>query len=144
MAKRVATPNISLGSIQFLPSAARVKGHPPVEEWIGPFQFALWCQRASPWWIGDLLLAGDAHFGEEFSQACEGLVSGDMLQRYESIARRVPPENRRESLSWSAHAAVARLSHPEQRKMLAAAEKNGWSSEVLRKKVQAMVQSSSR
>lgn len=139
MTRRTRELHISLGDIQFLPSSARVKGHPPVEDWIGPFQFALWCQRASPWWIGDLLLAGDAHFGEEFSQACEGLVSGDMLQRYESIARRVPPQNRRHNLSWSAHAAVARLNHQDQRKMLAAAEKYGWSSEVLRKKVQQMV-----
>jgi hypothetical protein len=127
-------PKISLGKFQFLPSSVKVTGRPPIEDWSGPLQFALWCQRASPWWIGDMLNAGDAHFGEAFSQACEGLVSGDQLQRYESVARRVPPENRRASLSWSAHAAVARLPSVQQRAMLKAAEKNGWSSEVLRRK----------
>ncbi len=85
-----------------------------------------------------MLLAGDAQFGEDFSQACEGLISGDQLQRYESIARRVPPRNRRDNLSWSAHAAVARLSDGDQRKMLLAAERNGWTSEELRKRARAM------
>jgi hypothetical protein len=128
-------PKISLGKFQFLPSSVKITGRPPIEEWSGPLQFALWCQRASPWWIGDLLNAGDAHFGEAFSQACEGLISGDQLQRYESVARRVPPQNRNHGLSWSAHAAVARLPLGKQKAMLQAAEKNGWSSEVLRRKV---------
>ena len=82
-----------------------------------------------------MLNAGDAAFGEEFSQVCEGEVSADMLQRYESVARRVPARNRRPNLSWSAHAVVARLPDDEQRMMLKRAETNGWSSEVLRVKV---------
>ena len=81
-----------------------------------------------------MLNAGDARFGEAFSQACEGLISGDLLQRYESVARRVPPRNRRATLSWSAHAAVARLPHDLQRQLLAEAEKNGWNSSDLRVK----------
>ena len=87
-----------------------------------------------------MLNAGDAQFGETFSQACEGLISGDQLQRYESVARRVPPQNRSHVLSWSAHAAVARLPLAKQKAMLKAAEKNGWSSEVLRRKVRESLQ----
>jgi len=131
----VSKPKIEIGPFRFLPSAFKATGKPPLGEWAGPLQFALWCQRASPWWIGDMLNLGDAHFGEDFSQVCEGHVSADMLQRYESVARRVPPENRRESLSWSAHAAVARLPHDRQRVMLDKAEKYGWSSDMLRRKV---------
>ena len=111
-------PKISIGKFDFLPCAVRVKGRPELTDWQGPLQFALWCQRASPWWIGDLLNAGDAAFGESFSQVCEGYISGDQLQRYESVARRVPAKNRRENLSWSAHAVVARLSSEHQRQML--------------------------
>ncbi len=133
-------PKISLGNFHFLPAAVQVQGRPDLREWAGPLQFAIWCQRASPWWIGDLLNAGDAAFGEDFSQVCEGEVSADMLQRYESVARRVPPENRHPNLSWSAHAAVARLAHDEQRVMLRRAEERGWSSEVLRVKVREYLQ----
>ena len=59
----------------------------------------------------------------------------------ESVARRVPRENRRANLSWSAHAAVARLPYAQQRKMLREAEENGWSSEQLRVKARQWVQS---
>jgi len=129
-------PKISVGKFEFLPSSVRVQGRPAVEEWEGPLQFALWCQRASPWWIGDLLNAGDAAFGEAFSQVCEGYISGDQLQRYESVARRVLARNRRENLSWSSHAVVARLSGEHQRQMLKQAEEQGWTSEELRRRVQ--------
>jgi len=129
-------PKISIGNFDFLPSAVRVQGRPKIEQWQGPLQFALWCQRASPWWIGDLLNAGDAAFGESFSQVCEGYISGDQLQRYESAARRVPAHVRREKLSWSAHAVVARLGTEEQKQMLKRAEENGWTSEELRRAVQ--------
>ena len=95
---------------------------------------ALWCQRAGPWWIGDLLNAGDDRFGESFSQMCEGTLSTEMLSRYASVARRVPIENRRASLSWSAHAAVARLPHARQNRMLLDAERHGWTSDELREK----------
>jgi hypothetical protein len=131
-------PSINLGNFEFTPVSIKISGQPPVEQWTTPLRFALWCQRASPWWIGDLLNSGDKAFGEVFSQACEGAISGEMLQRYESVARRVPAEVRRPSLSWSAHAAVARLSVPQQRSLLLQAEEAGWSSEELRKKARQM------
>ncbi len=129
-------PKISIGKFDFLPSAVRVQGRPPLDDWAGPLQFALWCQRASPWWIGDLLNAGEAGFGEAFSQVCDGFVSADQLQRYESVARRVPPKNRHPNLSWSSLAVVARLDVEQQSEMLRRAEENGWTSEELRRNVQ--------
>jgi len=135
------SPKITIGKFDFLPTAAMIRGKPPLEEWSEPLLAAIWCQRASPWWIGDLLNAGDARFGEAFSQACQGHVSSEMLQRYESISRRVPRENRRPSLSWSAHAAVARLPYNEQREMLKRAEERGWNSEQLRVKVREWIES---
>ena len=73
---------------------------------------------------------------KHFPQVCQGAVSADMLQRYESVARRrAAGENRRPNLSWSAHAAVARLPHNRQQVMLEKAERYGWNSEVLRVKV---------
>jgi hypothetical protein len=130
-------PALSLGPFRFSPTSLAVQHSPPapLEAWSAPLRFSLWCQQGSPWWIGDLLNAGDARFGEMFSQVCEGSVSADQLQRYESVARRVPPENRRAGLSWSAHAAVARLPHALQRTMLERAERSGWTSVVLQRKV---------
>lgn len=99
-------------------------------------QFALWCQRAGPWWIGDMLNTGDESFGEFFFQVCEGYgVSPEMVQRYKSVARRVPLANRRPSLSWSAHAVVARLPVQQQKAVLLEAERQGWTSEELRQQL---------
>jgi len=137
-------PRISIGNFDFLPTAAVIRGKPALGEWAQPLMVAIWCQRASPWWIGDLLNAGDARFGEAFSQVCEGHVSAEMLQRYESVARRVPRENRRPDLSWSAHAAVARLPHQQQREMLKRAEERGWNSEQLRVQAREWVQTRKR
>lgn len=146
MAQKIETdePELPLGPFLLTPTRLSAPGGPtdgpPLEEWAGPLRFALWCQQGAPWWIGDLLNAGDARFGEMFSQVCEGAVSADQLQRYESVARRVPPENRRPGLSWSAHAAVARLPHAVQRKMLDRAEESGWTSTVLLRKVREEVE----
>ena len=132
-------PKINLGPFAFRPADARVEGKPPLEEWQGPLQFALWCQRASPWWIGDMINRGEDLFGEEFGEVCGQTLSTEMVSRYASVARRVPPRNRRPALSWSAHAAVARLPHDLQRKLLAEAEQKGYTSDDLRKEAQRLV-----
>ncbi|MEM9186774.1 MAG: hypothetical protein AAGB00_09795 [Planctomycetota bacterium] len=126
---------MSVGPFHFMSVGVRVAGKPAVDAWKGPLQFALWCQKAGPWWIGDLLNLGEDNFGESFYAMCEGAISGDQLNRYASVARRVPISNRRPSQSWSAHAAVARLSGDLQRRFLKRAESRGWSSEELRAQV---------
>ena len=130
---------MALGPFLFRPANVKVQGRPPLDLWQGPLQFALWCQRASPWWIGDMINQGEDLFGEEFAEVCGNTLSTEMVSRYASVARRVPARNRRPSLSWSAHAAVARLPHHEQRRMLVEAERQGWNSDQLRKKVQLLV-----
>lgn len=128
-------PKIRVGAFEFTSVGVRLRGKPPVAEWKGPLEFALWCQKAGPWWIGDLLNAGEGNFGEMFSQMCEGLVSADMLNRYAAVAKKVPLENRLPTQSWSAHANVARLPSDLQRRFLHRAQREGWSSEELRCRV---------
>ncbi|MBY0588179.1 hypothetical protein K2X85_13445 [bacterium] len=129
--------SLKLGPFDFEPCRVRVRGRPPIEDWEGPFCFALWCQRASPWWIGDMLNAGDDKFGEVFYQLCEGFgISAEMIQRYKSVARRVPAQNRRANLSWSTHAMVARLPFDQQKSALSKAEDRGWTSDDLRRYLQ--------
>lgn len=132
-------PKMGLGPFDFRPANAKVKGRPPLAEWQGPLQFALWCQRASPWWIGDMINSGEDLYGEEFGEVCGATLSTEMVSRYASVARRVPAQNRRPALSWSAHASVARLPHAQQRRLLAEAEREGWNSDDLRKRVQQIV-----
>jgi hypothetical protein len=84
-----------------------------------------------------LLNSGEDRFGETFSQMCEGAVSAEMLNRYASVARRVPLENRRPGLSWSAHAVTARLPHDVQHDLLLEAERKGWTTDELRARARA-------
>jgi hypothetical protein len=63
-----------------------------------------------------------------------------MLNRYASVARRVPIENRVASLSWSAHASVARLPIELQKRFLLEAERHGWTSDELRIKAREEMQ----
>lgn len=132
-------PRIHLGPFEFRPAAIRMSGKAELADWKGPLQFAIWCQRASPWWIGDMINAGEDIYGEEFAAVWGETLSTEMVSRYASVARRVPPQNRRPALSWSAHAAVARLNHAEQRRMLTLALKEGWSSDDLYKQVRDLV-----
>src|SRR2546423_15317088 len=92
-------PKISVGPFHFTSVGVRISGKPELPEWKGPLQFALWCQRAGPWWIGDLLNAGEDRFGESFSRMWEGAVSAETLNRFASVARRGPLENRGAGLS---------------------------------------------
>jgi hypothetical protein len=89
-----------------------------------------------------LLNSGEDRFGESFSQMCEGTLSTEMLNRYASVARRVPIENRVASLSWSAHAAVARLPSALQKRLLVDAERHGWTSDDLRAKAREIAKES--
>lgn len=136
-----AEPQIHLGPFEFRPAAIKMQGRPALAEWKGPLQFALWCQRASPWWIGDMINSGEDLFGEEFAAILGDTLSTEMVSRYASVARRVPPRNRRPKLSWSAHAAVARLEDHLQRRMLAMAEREGWNSDDLHKQVREFIKS---
>jgi hypothetical protein len=65
-----------------------------------------------------------------------------MLNRYASVARRVPIDNRVASLSWSAHAAVARLPEHLQKRLLLDAERHGWTSDELRIKARQAAKTS--
>ena len=137
MAQPPEPDTLPLGPFRFGPTDVRIAGRPTVEAFAGPLRFALWCQKGAAWWIGDLLNDGDERFGEMFSQVCEGQISASLLQRYESVARRVPRENRRPNLSWSCHAAVARLPGVAQRRLLTKAEEYGWNSSILARRARA-------
>ena len=134
-------PKMALGPFQFRPAHVSIQGKPALPDWQGPLQFALWCQRASPWWIGDMINRGEDLYGEEFGEVCGATLSTEMVSRYASVARRVPAQNRRPALSWAAHAAVARLPLVDQRRMLTAAERQGWNSDQLRKQVRELINS---
>jgi hypothetical protein len=83
--------------------------------------------------LGDWYLAGEGLYGEAAAQGVEatGRTKGSLLECIR-VARRVPRERRRETLSWSFHQAVASREPAEQVEWLDRAEANGWSIEEFR------------
>ena len=77
-------PQIQLGPFDFKSAAVRMKGKPDLEQWRGPLQFALWSQRASPWWIGDMINAGEDLFGRNLARC----AATRFLRKWSAVMRR--------------------------------------------------------
>ena len=86
-----------------------------------------WCERVykaramkDQWgfYIGDLVLYGEDHFGEKASQMFEEFgYTEKQLNEYRRIARKFPPEDRR-AVPWSHHQSVFRMPKKERLKAL--------------------------
>jgi hypothetical protein len=89
--------------------------------------------RCSQWWLGDWILFGNARFGERYSRAVK-LTGYDVqsLMNMVYVASRFEIYRRRESLSWSHHAAVAALEVDRQEHWLTRAGADGLSVADLR------------
>lgn len=68
--------------------------------------------RAINWWVGDWLLYGERHFGDEAYQAVRDQITEILGRSDESIrqaiwvAQQFPPDQRRRDLRWSHHREV--------------------------------------
>lgn len=89
--------------------------------------------RAYPWMVGDLVNAGHDVFGEEFSQIEDVLPhSPQTIANYSSVARYIPRDRRRKTLSFSVHEAVAYLEPRAREKLLDMAERYDWKRDDMR------------
>jgi hypothetical protein len=75
--------------------------------------------RCSQWWLGDWILYGNQRFGERYTRAVK-LTGYDVqsLMNMVYVASRFVVSRRRESLSWSHHAALAAMDVAEQERWL--------------------------
>lgn len=93
--------------------------------------------RAVNFWLGDWITYGESRYGEKYAQAVE--VTGlehQTLMNMVSVAKRVDPERRRDTLSWSHHAEVASLPPAQQEEWLDRAEQEGMTVARLRSRLQ--------
>jgi hypothetical protein len=92
--------------------------------------------RASGWWIGDWLHYGNGRFGERYARAAR--ITGydvQTLMNMVYVASHIPPEERREGLSWSHHAEVAAMEPGERERWLDFAEQERLSVRCLRDEI---------
>ena len=130
------TTNISLPGFTLTATGVSVEGMPDLKEWQAAMQFVHRAGGAVMWWLGDLLLHGEASYGELASEeAGDGRYERKTLWNAKYVASKVATSRRREDLSWTHHAEVAGFSSSEQKKWLKKAEKAGWSVAVLREQL---------
>lgn len=92
--------------------------------------------------LGDALDFGEKAFGEAHAQAIDQTrqlmrLHAKTVENAAWIARSVPPENRREELSFAHHEVVAKLEPPEQKTWLDKAEAEALTVAALKKEVRA-------
>lgn len=104
------------------------------EEFTEAFRFAMWANRSSQFWLGDMLLSGLSRFGDDFYQYIDAPESAfNHLERCRAISAKVPPENRNPFLSWTHHAFVATLPPGKQKAALSHAEESGMNTSEFQK-----------
>lgn len=109
------------------------------KSWQETLNGLLLVERATPWLIGDCLCAGEAAFGEEYSQALpDDRLAAQTLANYKTVAGKIPASRRRESLSFAHHAEVVRLEPAEQDRWLDRAEAEKLSRASLRQAMKAI------
>ena len=94
------------------------------------------------WEIGDWLVAGEDQIFRRMKrmkvrEVAVSITGYSMrtLKLAVSVARRIDPETRVESLTWWHHLLVAWLDRPRQVRWLTRAEEEGWSAEQLRQQL---------
>lgn len=85
------------------------------------------------WWIGDALVYGEERYGEAFAQGEVELgLPPATAANYRYVASRLDRSRRREDLTWSHHAEVARLGPDAQAAALELAATEAWNVRQLR------------
>lgn len=80
------------------------------EQWAAIGRTLQVVNRSVNWWLGDWLAHGARAYGEMYAQAIEISDSSvETLKKLKSVAERIPPYERQESLSWTHHFAVSYL-----------------------------------
>ncbi|MEU5979499.1 LmbU family transcriptional regulator [Streptomyces sp. NPDC047315] len=88
---------------------------------------------SSSWWLGDWLVYGKRHYADRYQRGIRAAgLSYQTLRNYAWVARRFPPERRREALTFQHHAEITSLPVTEQDRWLDRAEENGWTTKQLR------------
>ena len=104
------------------------------EEWDTLMQHLLSMEQSVQWWLGDMLLYGEAAYGEKYAQAAT--LSGrsiNTLANWVYISKAFPQNRRRESVRWSCYRELAPIrDEQEQDGWLDAVEDGGWTREELR------------
>lgn len=126
---------MNIGPFELEACHAVLNGNATREQWEQAIAFAVYVQRHSPWWIGDIVQMGEERFGENFYQAMPEASDG-LVSRSVGVCKKVPRSVRVEGLSFSHHREVCGLLPSQQRIVLQEALDKGLTSGEVRGLVQ--------
>ena len=101
------------------------------KQWHTLFDGYAFMARAIPWVIGDLLVFGESHYGENVGQVLDGLMARTRytqgtIYNFVYVSKNVLPSARNPNLSHCFHYEVAKMEQGDQIEWLARAEMEGW------------------
>jgi hypothetical protein len=105
----------AVGPFALLPAQLQVVKFAAIEEWEASAKTLFEMQKWSPWWIGDLMVYGEARFGDDAWQIPPLDASASSVERFVAVARKIPPEARMKSLSFQHHLLALRIKEPSVR-----------------------------
>lgn len=97
--------------VEYLPTGLRFPaGRMPFDSWRETLRGLGAMAHGHQWWIGDALVEGERQYGEEAAQGEHDLgIPAQTQLNWRWVASRIELSRRREELTWSHHAEVARL-----------------------------------
>lgn len=102
------------GPFDLTKTGAVPHGEPTYDEWQAAFEWAQKVEKASPFWIGDLLTYGD-RFGEMASQVLEAThYAVQTCKNAKHTCKMIPPDRRRPGVPFAHHQEVAALKTVEE------------------------------
>lgn len=115
-----------------------VKEGMPIDQWTAALAGLLHMQEHMGFMIGDMIRYGEGHYAEKFAAAIKA-VNRDVktLTNWAIVSKKVPPEHRREELTFSHHAEVSKFSDTPavQKRLLARAVEGKMSVSKLREEI---------
>ena len=104
------------------------------EEWSDQFYRADQTDKSIKWILGDALVIGESRFSDTWSQVVDPKYAEQHKEKMR-VAKLIPLDERRESLSWSVHRACAATEIEVRRELLNRAEAEDWDTRRMAKEV---------
>jgi len=118
------------GDFLLLPSALLTCGHPDLDKWELMAEKLCSYQRSLYWWIGDIVVFGEAQMGDDIYQCFGPGMSSGLIDRCAKVSRAFAASERFPELSWSQHQLVSNMDTRQDILNLSLCE--GWDTDQLR------------
>lgn len=106
-------------------SELKMTSIPEDEDWQEIASELVQIQRSINWWLGDLLVYGEAQIGDEIYQYFPEETSANHLDRCASVSRAYPSGERNPRVTWTHHQLAMNLPSEVRRAALYRAEVEG-------------------